>query len=151
MTRIPIPWLPAAMLAVVAALAAPQSRSLAAEPPDVPSLETIHRSNVPEDRLADVPDFDSGWTPVPRAEFERLLKPLLPRPQGPTRAELHDANYTAVLTGDTLSHGRLRAVAQKFANDSRYLDLGQPSIALEEFSWSDGPALWARRRTPSSG
>lgn len=129
-----------AILAVVA-LANPE-RPTFGQTSDRLSLDAIERIDVPEERLTDWLSRQGLWEPVPRDEFERLVSPLLPKPPGPDRAGLRHVRYAAVLVGDSLLGGHLSADLQGLSPQTSFVDLGEPSLAIDELSWSQGPAVW---------
>lgn len=113
-----------------------------AQSPRVIPLDSVQRLYVPEDRPGDWPFRDQKWFPLDRAEFERLLARRVKAPVGPPDCLCRHVRYSSVLSGDTLTQGRLRAEFQALENHSRYFSLGTPTLAIEELSWSRHPAAW---------
>ncbi len=113
-----------------------------AQPAEVLSRDDIQRIDVSEDRLTDRPFRDQTWIPMNRDDFERLLSQILPKPPGPTQPAVRHIRYSAVLSGNTLAGGRLQATLQEVSGQSSLVNLGQPSLALDDLSWSQGPAVW---------
>lgn len=106
------------------------------------SLSEIQRIAVPEDDPKNWPFRDQEWTPFNRDDYLRRLSRLVTPVETPDRPAWRRVRYVAVLTGDSLTSGRLTAELQKLENRPRFLSLENPSLAIEELSWSEGPAVW---------
>jgi|GEM_PF-5735484 len=106
------------------------------------ALDSIQRIDVPDDRPEAWPFRYERWVPLNRDDFEKLLEKRTPPPVGPTTATWHQVRYTAVFAGDSLGQGRFQTQWRTTDATQRIASLGTPNFALEELSWSDGPAVW---------
>ena len=79
---------------------------------------------------------------VPRDEFERLLKGAEAGERGPRRVRLISAHYSATLAGQSLREGRATWAIQRVGADPVLHPLGEFSLAMQDLSWSDRPAVW---------
>lgn len=128
-------------LAILSALVFP---GLAADPaPAAGSLQSrILRVDVPADR-PDVWFRDAkSLVPVPRREFEELLRAAEPESPGPRPAQVTSARYSASLTGQALRDGRGQLTVQRVSEKPVLLPLGASNLAVRDFGWTDRAATW---------
>lgn len=83
------------------------------------------------------------WRPVRPEDYRRLIDDQRPRSVGPMTSRLMIAEYSAVLAGNDLRNGKLRADVIRLQPEPGFLSLEPMNLALSRLYWDDDqPATW---------
>jgi hypothetical protein len=99
---------------------------------------SIRQIYVPADDPTSWPAGD--WVPVAGDELRELLTPS--EKAGPSAAHIEQAVYKARFSGTTLVEGTLEASTRLRSGQPRFVDLGNPSLAISRLHWSGREAVW---------
>lgn len=115
-----------------------------AQQPAVPPK--IQRTLVPDDRPELWPGGD--WFPIPRDEFDELLRTDRLLDNRPSQPRIETAEYSAKYVDDALQHGELTLNVAGPETGAQLLPLEPLNLAvLRSLRWSDNaPAVWGTGR-----
>ena len=136
-----IPQLKPIRLAALAFLVAGLSSQLLADDTldaDRQGPRRIQKVFVPANNPSVWPEGD--WIPLRTAEFLRLEASIEKDAKRP--AVLHECRYLGRLVNDTLQNGTFHWTADNHRPSSELIDLGQPTIAIQEVNDDGRSALW---------
>lgn len=127
------------LFCVTLLFALPQCSPLRAD--DLPaSFPHIRRVYVPADKP--FPRSANDLLPIKLSEFEQLLQARHAPREQPRSASIERAEYTATFDGNALRGGRFELDVRRIGAEPEALPLRPLNLAISQFAWSNGPAIW---------
>lgn len=134
--------------AVLLVAGAYMESAIAADAPSV-RVPDLRRIYVPADAPRDWPAGD--WQPIPLAELERLHQAAQSATGRSQLSGIDRAEYSAVLSGDSLTAGELHWIVRHATDEPAPIALDPLSLATSEMVWAlpggARPAIWGADST----